>query len=182
MASLWEYREGRRVTVGLEWNEERIVSLQISWKDAALSGGRTLYTTEAGRKLGEALEAYERGECVHWPDLPLAWEQLVPGSFRARVLHHLYEQVRYGTLCTYGKLAALAGNPRAARGVGAIMAGNPWPLVVPCHRIVGANGKLTGFSGGKEAFSLKAYLLRCEGHEVAGEKRSSRVVDFEINE
>lgn len=181
MTSLWEYREGKRVTVGLEWQEERILSLRITWKDAALSGGRTLYATEAGREFGEALEAYERGEPVRWPALPLAWEQLVPESFRARVLHCLQEQVGHGTLCSYGQLAALVGNPRAARGVGAVMAGNPWPLVVPCHRIVGANGRLTGFSGGQEAIALKAYLLRCEGHEVAGEQRFSRIVGFGTN-
>jgi methylated-DNA-[protein]-cysteine S-methyltransferase len=84
--------------------------------------------------------------------------RLVP-EFNRRVLEQL-ARVEYGTTTTYGTLAALAGNPRAARAVGTVMNRNPIPIVLPCHRVVGANGQLTGYAGGLER---KELLLRLEG-------------------
>jgi methylated-DNA-[protein]-cysteine S-methyltransferase len=69
-------------------------------------------------------------------------------------------QVEYGTTTTYGTLAARTGNARAARAVGTVMNRNPIPIVLPCHRVVGASGKLTGYAGGLER---KELLLRLEG-------------------
>jgi methylated-DNA-[protein]-cysteine S-methyltransferase len=69
-------------------------------------------------------------------------------------------RVEYGTTTTYGRLAARAGNARAARAVGTVMNRNPIPIVLPCHRVVGASGKLTGYAGGLER---KELLLRLEG-------------------
>ena len=70
----------------------------------------------------------------------------------------------YGQTDTYGKLAARAGRPRAARAVGTIMNRNPIPIVLPCHRIVGANGSLTGYAGG---LHVKRALLELEGATLA---------------
>ena len=89
-------------------------------------------------------------------DLPL---DLRVADFPAAVLHEL-ARVPYGQTDTYGKLAARAGRPRAARAVGTIMNRNPIPIVLPCHRIVGANGALTGYAGGLE---VKRRLLELEG-------------------
>ena len=61
---------------------------------------------------------------------------------------------------TYGSLAAKVGRPRAARAVGTVMNRNPIPIVLPCHRIVGANGSLTGYAGG---LHVKRALLELEG-------------------
>jgi methylated-DNA-[protein]-cysteine S-methyltransferase len=85
----------------------------------------------------------------------------LPGDapFRHRVLEELAD-VPYGTLTTYGALAAQAGRPRAARAVGMIMNRNPVPIVLPCHRVVGSTGSLVGYGGGLER---KAQLLRLEG-------------------
>jgi methylated-DNA-[protein]-cysteine S-methyltransferase len=69
-------------------------------------------------------------------------------------------RVEYGTTTTYGELAAVSGNPRAARAVGTVMNRNPIPIVLPCHRVVGANGKLVGYAGGLDR---KEQLLRLEG-------------------
>jgi methylated-DNA-[protein]-cysteine S-methyltransferase len=69
-------------------------------------------------------------------------------------------RIGYGETTTYGALAASAGNPRAARAVGTVMNRNPIPIVLPCHRIVGANGSLTGYAGGLDA---KRALLELEG-------------------
>jgi methylated-DNA-[protein]-cysteine S-methyltransferase len=90
-------------------------------------------------------------------DLRLDLRGLTP--FSARVLGEL-ALVPYGHTATYGELAARAGNPRAARAVGAIMNRNPVPIVLPCHRIVGSNGALVGYGGGLER---KELLLRLEG-------------------
>jgi methylated-DNA-[protein]-cysteine S-methyltransferase len=89
-------------------------------------------------------------------DLPL---DLRVAPFPADVLRAL-AQVPYGRTDTYGKLAARAGRPRAARAVGTIMNRNPIPIVLPCHRIVGANGALTGYAGGLD---VKRRLLELEG-------------------
>lgn len=67
--------------------------------------------------------------------------------------------IPYGDTLTYGELATNLGNPEASRAVGAANGRNPTSIVVPCHRVVGANGALTGFAGGVEK---KAWLL---GHE-----------------
>ena len=80
-------------------------------------------------------------------------------SFYLRVLVEL-ARVGYGETTTYGALAARSGNPRAARAVGTVMNRNPVPIVLPCHRVVGANGSLTGYGGG---LPRKEQLLRLEG-------------------
>jgi len=85
-------------------------------------------------------------------------------AFTRKVLG-LLRQVPPGGAVSYGVLAARAGSPRAARAVGTVMARNPLPIVVPCHRVVTAAGGLGGFSGGtrQEALALKQALLRYEG-------------------
>jgi len=79
--------------------------------------------------------------------------------FHEAVLHEL-ARVPYGRTATYGSLAAKVGRPRAARAVGTVMNRNPIPIVLPCHRVVGANGSLTGYAGG---LHVKRALLELEG-------------------
>ncbi|MDX6408658.1 MAG: methylated-DNA-[protein]-cysteine S-methyltransferase [Gaiellaceae bacterium] len=90
-------------------------------------------------------------------DLPLDVELLA--DFNRRVLGEL-ARVPYGEVVTYGELAARSARPRAARAVGMVMNRNPLPIVLPCHRVIGSNGKLTGYAGGLER---KEALLRLEG-------------------
>ena len=89
-------------------------------------------------------------------DLPI---DLRVAPFHADVLREL-ALVPYGRTETYGALAAKVGRPRAARAVGTVMNRNPIPIVLPCHRIVGANGSLTGYAGGLD---IKRRLLELEG-------------------
>ena len=84
------------------------------------------------------------------------------GGFHRDVLARL-ARVPYGSVTTYGALAAQAGRPRAARAVGTAMNRNPVPIVLPCHRVVGANGGLVGYGGG---IDRKVTLLRLEGVEL----------------
>ena len=70
------------------------------------------------------------------------------------------QAIPYGTTCSYGELAAAIGRPRAVRAVGAANGQNPLPIVIPCHRVIGKRGDLTGFGGGLET---KRRLLQLEG-------------------
>ncbi|HRU81720.1 MAG TPA: MGMT family protein [Candidatus Methanomethylicus sp.] len=116
--------------------------------------------------------AFRMGEAVYragidgGSDLPLSFEGMT--AFRRRVLE-LAREIPRGAVSSYGDLAAAAGNPRAARAVGSIMANNPFPWVVPCHRVVRSDLSIGGFGGGPpEAWDLglKAALLRSEGVEL----------------
>ena len=93
-------------------------------------------------------------------DLPL---DLRVASFQEGVLAAL-GRVPYGITTTYGALAREAGHPTAARAVGTVMNRNPIPIVLPCHRVVGANGSLTGYAGGLDR---KRFLLQLEGATLA---------------
>jgi methylated-DNA-[protein]-cysteine S-methyltransferase len=93
-------------------------------------------------------------------DLPI---DLRVAPFHADVLAEL-ARVPYGRTETYGSLAAKVGRPKAARAVGTVMNRNPIPIVLPCHRIVGANGSLTGYAGGLD---VKLRLLQLEGAMLA---------------
>ncbi|MBA3368006.1 MAG: methylated-DNA--[protein]-cysteine S-methyltransferase [Geodermatophilaceae bacterium] len=96
--------------------------------------------------------------------VPLDW-RLMSASQRL-VLGSLYETVHFGQVVTYGELARRCGSTIPARGIGSIMASNPIPILVPCHRVVAGNG-LGGFSGGDGVESKQA-LLALEGQLPAG--------------
>src|SRR4051794_4417677 len=125
------------------------------WEDtlARQFGVRVLQSPldDVRRELDEYFEGKRREF-----DLPL---DLRVAPFHADVLREL-ARVPYGHTDTYGALAARAGRPRAARAVGTVMNRNPIPIVLPCHRIVGANGALTGYAGGLD---VKRHLLQLEG-------------------
>ncbi|MDX6224315.1 MAG: methylated-DNA-[protein]-cysteine S-methyltransferase [Frankiales bacterium] len=89
------------------------------------------------------LEAYFTGERTDF-DLPLAPRGT---PFQLAVWAALLE-IPYGQTCSYGQLAARIGLPHASRAVGAANGSNPLPIVVACHRVIGASGKLTGYGGG----------------------------------
>jgi methylated-DNA-[protein]-cysteine S-methyltransferase len=95
-------------------------------------------------------------------DFPLRLEG--GGPFEHRVWDALLE-IPYGTTTTYGEIAArLGGGPDRARAVGAANGRNPIAIVVPCHRVIGANGRLTGYGGGLDN---KRALLALEGAMLA---------------
>lgn len=72
-------------------------------------------------------------------------------------------KIPYGQIWSYGKQAEYLKAPKAQRAVGGANGKNPIPVIIPCHRVIGSTGKLTGFSGG---MSMKVYLLKLEGHQV----------------
>lgn len=79
-------------------------------------------------------------------------------DFQKRVWEALI-QIPYGETRTYKEIAAAAGNPKASRAVGMANNRNPIPIIIPCHRVIGTNGSLTGYAGG---LKVKEYLLKLE--------------------
>ena len=92
-------------------------------------------------------------------DLPIDWQSM-PAS-QAEVLR-LVNQIPYGQVRTYGQIAVTLGKPGASRAVGNANARNPLPLIIPCHRVMGADGSFRGY-GGPGGIPTKAWLLQKEG-------------------
>jgi methylated-DNA-[protein]-cysteine S-methyltransferase len=90
-------------------------------------------------------------------ELPLDWR--LSNGFGQKVLRAT-NRIPYGQVSTYGTVADKAGNRAASRAAGRALGTNPIAVVVPCHRVIGSNGSLTGYGGGMDA---KKYLLRLEG-------------------
>ena len=103
----------------------------------------------------EQLSAYFDGQLKTF-DLPLS---LHGTDFQNGVWAQL-RKVAHGTTASYGQIAAAMGKPKAARAVGMANNKNRIPIIIPCHRVIGSDGSLTGFAGGLEA---KRWLLRHEG-------------------
>ncbi|QSF47573.1 methylated-DNA--[protein]-cysteine S-methyltransferase [Paenibacillus tianjinensis] len=102
------------------------------------------------------LEGYFAGNPVSFADIPL---DLWGTAFQQEVWRGL-TQIPYGGVATYKELSVQIGRPLAVRAVGAANGQNPIPVIVPCHRVIGANGTLTGYRGG---LKLKQELLALEG-------------------
>lgn len=103
-----------------------------------------------------ALDRYFAGEIAALGDIPRA----AAGTPFQRTVWAALTEIPAGTTMSYGALAATIGTPRAGRAVGAANGANPIAIVVPCHRLIGANRALTGYGGGIER---KRWLLRHEG-------------------
>lgn len=91
------------------------------------------------------------------------------GTAFQKAVWMLLREIPYGETISYGELARRTGNPKASRAVGAANGANPLPIVVPCHRVIGANGKLTGFGGG---LPVKEALLELERHSMPRAQRA----------
>jgi methylated-DNA-[protein]-cysteine S-methyltransferase len=105
------------------------------------------------------LQAYFRGELRKF-DVPLAMEGT---EFQLRVWNAL-RGIPYGETISYLQLAERIGNPRAVRAVGLANGSNPIPIIVPCHRVIGSDGSLTGFGGG---IPTKKKLLELESKQLS---------------
>lgn len=97
-------------------------------------------------------------------DLPLDFKGT---DFQKAVWSELLK-TPFGQLRSYGEIAKAIGNPKAVRAVGAANGKNPIPIICPCHRIIGADGSLTGFAGG---LKMKEILLSLENHEIDDSKK-----------
>jgi methylated-DNA-[protein]-cysteine S-methyltransferase len=112
------------------------------------------------------LRAYFAGELTEF-DLPIA---IGGAPFQQRVWAELLK-IPYGSTISYGELARRIGNPKASRAVGAANGDNPISIIIPCHRVIGSNGKLTGYGGGVER---KKFLLEFEAETLAKRIKDAR--------
>ena len=117
-----------------------------------------IYKEKPFAEARQQLEAYFSGERKEF-DLPL---HLTGTAFQVRVLEEL-QRIPYGETASYGDIAKRIGRPKAMRAVGAANGRNPIPIVIPCHRVIGSSGDLTGFGGGLDT---KAALLRLEAENT----------------
>jgi methylated-DNA-[protein]-cysteine S-methyltransferase len=116
----------------------------------------------AVKKTAAAFERYFAGD-AHALDKTRIDLNGVTNEFQRSVLMTLREMVGPGATISYSELAAAVGHPGAARAVGSVMATNPVPIIIPCHRVLAANGGLGGYGGGLE---MKRALLKIEGVEI----------------
>ena len=123
---------------------------------ARLHGARVLRSPRPVQNVRRELDEYFEGRRR---DFDLRVDLTALPAFQQLVLAEL-QRVPYGDTDTYGGLARRIGSPRAARAVGGALNRNPVPIVVPCHRVVGASGSLVGYAGGLER---KEKLLALEG-------------------
>ena len=95
--------------------------------------------------------------------IPIDWSLFRP--FQREALQVVF-RIPYGETCTYHDIAIEIGRPNASRAVGRANATNPMPIVIPCHRVIGRDGKLHGYGGG-EGLKTKEWLLKLEGAVIA---------------
>lgn len=141
------------VAVSLWGDEARFVQ-----EVAKLTGAAPLRDDGRVTAVTDQLRAYLQGDLTEF-SLPIDWSLMT--GFQQTVLRAV-AGVGYGRVQTYADMAAAIGKPKAVRAVGRANATNPMPIIIPCHRILGSDGKLHGYSapGGLET---KAWLLRLEG-------------------
>jgi methylated-DNA-[protein]-cysteine S-methyltransferase len=139
--------------VAIEWAESQ------SRLDAYLL--RLQAAVEPNQKMiqpyAKEMTEYLKGKCRDFT-IPIDWSTLKP--FQLKALKAVYA-IPYGKTQTYADIAAQIGHPNAYRAVGRANATNPMPLVIPCHRVIGTDGKLHGYGGGN-GLPTKEWLLKME--------------------
>jgi methylated-DNA-[protein]-cysteine S-methyltransferase len=139
-------------------NALRLVSFETS-KHSAPPQSDWKENRTAFAEVIRQLQAYFRGELREF-DLPLALDGT---EFQLRVWNAL-RSIPYGETISYAQLAERIGNPKAVRAVGLANGSNPIPIIVPCHRVIGSDGSLTGFGGG---LPTKKKLLALESKQLS---------------
>jgi methylated-DNA-[protein]-cysteine S-methyltransferase len=169
MAIAWQDDVLRAVTFGHPSRRQAAVALARSpWMPTQFSrllGENQLpEAPDWVRDVVARLQLFAEGEPVDFTNIPLSLAHLSP--FARRVVAAC-RRVGWGQVSTYGDLAAAAGSPAAARAVGSVMARNCFPLIVPCHRVLGAGGALGGYSA-PDGLQMKKRLLAMEGSLKSG--------------
>lgn len=166
---------------GIAWAEQGLIGAHLPERDPAVVRKsfvrRFPEVAEAApspdmEKVIEAIRALMRGEKADLSAAPLDLAR-VP-EFNAKV-YEIARRIPAGETLTYGEIAVKLGDRLLAQQVGAALGKNPWPIVVPCHRVTAAGGKLGGFSarGGAET---KLKLLEIEGAEAAAAAKQEKPV------
>lgn len=155
-AALWEKGKLAGITLPHLGKEEAVTTLAGYVK---MNLSQTLVeskpTDQHQKQLASDMDSYFSGKHVEY-NIDLDWERVT--DFQRRVLE-VVAQIPYGSSLSYGEIAKIIDNPRAARAVGGAVGSNPWLVVVPCHRVLACNRVLGGFSSG---LAWKERLLKIE--------------------
>jgi methylated-DNA-[protein]-cysteine S-methyltransferase len=166
MALAWTDDRLLRFTFGLPSEAAAIASLEA---DGVFMTSETKSVPAWVAKCAERLQSYAAGNEEHFDDVPLDLSHL--SVFQARVVRNC-RRIGRGKVRSYGELAKSAGSPGAARAVGSVMAKNRFPIIVPCHRVIGSGCSLGGFSA-RDGLNMKRRMLQLEGIEL-GKTRNTR--------
>ncbi|KAB0470296.1 methylated-DNA--[protein]-cysteine S-methyltransferase [Vibrio sp. IB15] len=156
MANRFTYYDSPLGTVTLQANEQGLLGV---WFETHTTKPEDLGTQEDSfpifQSVKDQLDRYFAGEAVQF-DVPIA----AKGTPFQQSVWHALTTIPYGETWSYAQLADAIGNPKAVRAVGLANGKNPVSVIIPCHRVIGKNGKLTGYAGGVER---KQRLLAIEG-------------------
>jgi methylated-DNA-[protein]-cysteine S-methyltransferase len=150
-----------------------VKSILFAWKNGRRPASEDASTDAAPAQFGkirQRLERYFDGDARALDDIEIDLSEL-DNEFQLSVLTTLHEMIGPGQTISYGELAAAVGHPGAARAVGSVMANNPIPIIIPCHRVLASDGTLGGYGGGLD---MKRALLQMEGAEVKESKRPAK--------
>ena len=139
---------------GVSFGERLERSMRRTWPGAELAEGEAPEAVRAG------LEAYLAGDRAALARIEWSLDGAAAGDGFQVLVWRALAEVPVGVTVSYGEMARRAGEPGAAQAAGVALNRNPIPLVLPCHRVVGADGAMVGFGGGLER---KTWLLRHEG-------------------
>lgn len=166
-------------TCGIAWGARGVVGVQLPEGSAAATRARVAHRFPAAleiepplalRRTMDAIRAVLRGEAKDLSRVALDMQRVPP--FHRRV-YAVAREISSGQTASYGEIAAGLGSPGAARAVGQAMRRNPFPIVVPCHRVLAAGGKVGGFTAdGGAATKLK--MLAIEGVELGAGRQGPR--------
>lgn len=154
MKAIYKY-DGPLGTYALEEQNGLLTRLWLGDRMALLPGETEISETPLLKEAHRQLTAYFAREQKQF-DLPIAPE----GTPFQLKIWKLLQEIPYGTTITYGELACRSGDIKASRAVGMANSRNPLPILIPCHRVIGSGGKLTGYTGG---LNIKIGLLQIEG-------------------
>jgi methylated-DNA-[protein]-cysteine S-methyltransferase len=177
--------------IALAWHGQRLTRLSFGHPSAAAAAASLEEAAEAldeSQKegpaaktssppgwiiaLAERLQSYAAGSDQSFADVPVDLDHL--SAFQQRVVQAC-RAIGRGKVRTYGELAGAAGSPGAARAVGNVMSSNRYPIIVPCHRVVGSAGSLGGFSA-RDGINTKRRMLEMEGAKIKEPRAKRRVV------
>lgn len=160
-------------TCGLAWSADGLTQVQLPEETPVATEARIAHRSGAPRchdppaavsGIAQRMCAYFNGAEIDFADVVLDMRGL--SDFNAKTYTAL-RAFGWGQVTSYGALAKAIGDPGGARAIGAAMGANPWPLIVPCHRVLAASGKIGGFSahGGRET---KRHMLQLERIDADG--------------
>lgn len=156
MAVVWADRHLQRLTFGHPSRANALASLEA---DGIIAARPDATPPDWIEDLAGRLQSYAAGNDERFDDVPVDLSHL--SAFQTRVAKAC-RRIGRGRVRTYGELAASCGSPGAARAVGNVMAQNRYPIIVPCHRVVGSSGSLGGFSA-RDGVNMKRRMLDMEG-------------------